>query len=91
MDLTTRAQSKLKAAFPDAVIELDDVPGGCGDSFTLKLAWAGFEGMPPLKRHRHVNQVLKDEMKEIHALQMTLKTMAQYRQEQGGPGPGKEP
>ncbi|KAJ2700627.1 hypothetical protein H4R19_005461 [Coemansia spiralis] len=82
MDLKERAQSKLEAAFPGAVIELDEVPGGCGDSFTLMLACAEFEGLPYLKRHRLVHGALKDEMKEIHALQMSLKTVAQYRQEQ---------
>ena len=34
-----------------------------------------FDGMPPLKRHRVVNEVLKEEIGMIHAI--TLKTFTQ--------------
>jgi len=37
-----------------------------------------FEGVPLLKRHRMVNDVLVEEMKLIHALTMKTWTPAQY-------------
>lgn len=37
-----------------------------------------FEGVPLLKRHRMVNEIVKEEMDKIHALTMKTWTPAQY-------------
>jgi len=60
-----------------------DISGGqptCDGNYKLDLIVVTdkFEGVPLLKRHRMVNDVLVEEMKLIHALTMKTWTPAQY-------------
>jgi BolA protein len=74
----TDIQARLQRAFPAAAIEVIDdshlhaghagAQGGAGH-FTVKIAWPGFAGKPPLARHRLVYDALADWMPDrIHAL-----------------------
>lgn len=59
-----------------------DISGGssCDGGHKLELIVVSpkFEGVPLLKRHRMVNDTLKEEMPSIHALTMKTWTPAQY-------------
>ena len=47
---------------------------GSGEShFKLIIVSQAFDGMPLLARQRLVHEVLKDELKQIHALSLDLK------------------
>ncbi len=47
-----------------------DVSGGCGASYHVKVASKRFQGLPVLKQHRLVQDVLKDEIRKWHALKI---------------------
>jgi stress-induced morphogen len=59
-----------------------DISGGssCDGGYKLELIVVStkFDGVPLLKRHRMVNEVLAEEMSRIHALTMKTWTPAQY-------------
>ena len=55
-----------------------DTSGGCGAMFQLFISSRAFEGLPLLKRHRLVNDALKEEIKEIHALQLKTWTPEEW-------------
>uniref|UniRef100_A0A7S2TV98 BolA-like protein n=1 Tax=Lotharella oceanica TaxID=641309 RepID=A0A7S2TV98_9EUKA len=55
-----------------------DTSGGCGAMFELYLVTKEFEGVALLERHRMIQNTLKEELKEIHALSMKTWTPAQW-------------
>jgi len=44
--------------------------GGCGTFYAITIASAAFKGIPMVKQHRLVNEVLKKEIEGIHGLQV---------------------
>ncbi len=65
-------ESKLRAAFPDAEISLEDLTG-TKDHYQARIVSSAFEGQSPVAQHQLVYAALADEMKgPIHAL--ALKT-----------------
>lgn len=52
-------------------------PNGDYNSVVIKIVSNQFEGKLPVQRHRMVNELLKDEIKLIHAVQIDAKTPAQ--------------
>jgi stress-induced morphogen len=44
--------------------------GGCGSFYAITIASTAFKGLPIVKQHRLVNDVLKEEIKGIHGLQV---------------------
>lgn len=47
-----------------------DVSGGCGSAFSLQIVSPAFEGKKLIQRHRAINDVLKDEISQVHAFQI---------------------
>ncbi|KAF0710132.1 Aste57867_5583 [Aphanomyces stellatus] len=80
MVTTTDISKKLEAAFHATYVQVDDQSDGCGNKFSVILVSAAFEGQALLQRQRAVNEVLKEEMATIHALQMKTWTPAQFEQ-----------
>ena len=65
--------AKIRAALPDAVVELQDLTG-TADHWKATIVSAAFAGKSLLARHRLVMAALAEEMKgPIHALTMDLK------------------
>ena len=61
----------IRAAFPDAVIDITDLAGD-GDHYAAKVTSAAFEGMPRVRQHQAVYAALGGRMGgELHALQLT--------------------
>jgi len=44
--------------------------GGCGTFYAITIASPEFKGIPVVKQHRLVNEVLKKEIEGIHGLQV---------------------
>ncbi|CAJ2509163.1 Uu.00g141890.m01.CDS01 [Anthostomella pinea] len=67
----TITETSLKAALTERLkavhVEVTDMSGGCGQSFTTLIVSPTFAGLNSLKRHRAVNAALKDEIAAIHA------------------------
>lgn len=61
----------IRAAFPDAAIEITDLAGD-GDHYAAKVTSAAFKGMPRVRQHQAVYAALGGRMGgELHALQLT--------------------
>jgi stress-induced morphogen len=70
----TEIETMIKAALPDAVIEITDLAGD-NNHFAAKVISASFEGMSRLARTRVVYAALGGRMgEELHALQLTTAT-----------------
>ena len=64
-------EDMIRAAFPDAVIEITDLAGD-GDHYAAKVTSAAFRGMPRVRQHQAVYASLGGRMGgELHALQLT--------------------
>ncbi|KAL9645663.1 hypothetical protein ABK040_003396 [Willaertia magna] len=64
-------------------VEIEDISGGCGSSFSAFIVSPVFEGLKLLERQRLVMTKLQEEMKSIHAF--TFKkciTPKQYEEQQ---------
>jgi stress-induced morphogen len=67
-------QTRIKAALPDADVDVVDTTGG-GDHFAATVVSAAFAGKGPVERHRLVYAALGDAMRgPIHALALTTRT-----------------
>lgn len=65
-------EAKLRAAFPDGDIELEDLTG-TKDHYQARIVSAAFLGKTPVEQHQLVYLALQEEMKgPVHAL--ALKT-----------------
>ncbi|BBF82403.1 BolA/IbaG family iron-sulfur metabolism protein [Asticcacaulis excentricus] len=61
-------EARLKTAFPDAEIVVEDLAGD-GDHYKAYITDAGFAGMPRVRQHQKVYAALSDLMSgPLHAL-----------------------
>lgn len=63
-------ENKIKTKINCENLEVTDISGNCGTSFSIKIKSPDFKGKAMIMQHRMVNEALKDELKEIHALQI---------------------
>ena len=78
---------QVKKQYPNALeCSIVDHSDGCGAKLELSIVSNTFEGMPLLKRHREVNNVLKEKglWEELHALQVVAWTEEQWEKKKGG-------
>ena len=61
-------ESSLRAAFPDADIQIDDLAGD-GDHYRARIASSAFAGLSRIRQHQLVYAALKGRVGgELHAL-----------------------
>ncbi|KAF2965714.1 hypothetical protein GQX73_g7849 [Xylaria multiplex] len=77
--LKTALAERLKATH----VEVTDMSGGCGQSFTSLIVSPVFAGQNSLKRHRAVNAALRDEIAAIHAWSAKCQTPEEWQKAQG--------
>jgi stress-induced morphogen len=64
-------EGMIKAAFPDASVEITDLRGD-GDHYAARVVSSAFAGMPRVKQHQAVYNALGGRMGGVlHALQLT--------------------
>ncbi|RKF59638.1 putative bolA-like protein C8C9.11 [Erysiphe neolycopersici] len=63
----TALTEKIKKELEATHTEIQDISGGCGQSFSCIIVSPLFENKSTLARHRLVNTTLKDEIAIIHA------------------------
>ncbi|KAH7362093.1 bola domain-containing protein [Plectosphaerella cucumerina] len=93
------AQQITEASLKDALtqrlgaihVEVTDMSGGCGQSFTSLIVSPQFEKQTSLKRHRLVNAALKDEIALIHAWSAKCQTPAEFERDRAAAGPSAGP
>ncbi|CRK35789.1 putative bolA-like protein C8C9.11 like [Verticillium longisporum] len=67
-------------------VEVTDMSGGCGQSFTSLIISPQFEKQSSLKRHRLVNAALKEEIARIHAWSAKCQTPAEWERDRAASG-----
>ncbi|KAG1651598.1 hypothetical protein FOA52_006950 [Chlamydomonas sp. UWO 241] len=70
-------KAKLTESLQASEVTVVDTSSGCGSSFDVTVVSSLFEGKMLLARHRMINEALKEEMKDIHALSIKAVTPAQ--------------
>ncbi|KAH8668710.1 bola domain-containing protein [Xylariales sp. PMI_506] len=84
-------QSALTERLDAIHVEVTDMSGGCGQSFTSLIVSPKFTGMNSLKRHRAVNAALKEEIAAIHAWSAKCQTPEEWEKDKaknsGAAGP----
>lgn len=64
-------ESMIKAAIPDAVVEISDLAGD-GDHYAARVVSESFRGIPRVRQHQSVYAALGGRMGgTLHALQLT--------------------
>ena len=67
-------KAHLREAFPDAVIEIQDLAGD-GDHYRARIVSSAFAGLPRVRQHQLVYAALKGKMGgELHALALETST-----------------
>ncbi|TDZ21794.1 putative bolA-like protein [Colletotrichum orbiculare MAFF 240422] len=83
-------EASLQAALTERLqaihVEVTDMSGGCGRSFTSLIVSPAFEKQTSLKRHRLVNAALKDEIAQIHAWSAKCQTPAEWERDRAAVG-----
>ncbi|KAI0398790.1 bola domain-containing protein [Xylaria palmicola] len=79
---TSITEDSLKSALKERLkathVEVTDMSGGCGQSFTSLVVSPVFAGQNSLKRHRTVNAALRDEIAAIHAWSAKCQTPEEW-------------
>lgn len=65
--------NKLSAALQPTKLEVQDISGGCGSMYGLDIVSGRFAGLSVIKQHKMVNEVLKEEIKGWHGVQLKTK------------------
>ncbi len=50
---------------------LSSKTGGCGSFYAISVEHESFKGLTMIKQHRLVNDLLKDDIKDMHGLQVS--------------------
>ncbi len=88
MSIQATIEKKLQSALSPVHLEvineshMHNVPPGSESHFKVVVASAEFEGKPLVARHRRVNEILAEELQQIHALALHTYTFDEW-QEQG--------
>ena len=65
---SAQIEADLRAAFPDALIQIDDLAGD-GDHFRARIVSSAFEGLNRVRQHQLVFQAMKGKIGGVlHAL-----------------------
>ncbi|KAJ1325953.1 BolA-like protein 3 [Microdochium nivale] len=92
-DSSTITETSLSAALTSRLaathVQVTDMSGGCGQSFTSLIVSPQFAGMNSLKRHRAVNAALKAEIAAIHAWSAKCLTPEEWEKQGGVAAGGK--
>ncbi|RVE50484.1 hypothetical protein evm_004909 [Chilo suppressalis] len=81
--IRNKLQSTLEARHVDVINEsyMHNVPKGAETHFKVVVVSDKFDGLPLIKRHRLVNDLLKDELQSgVHALSIVAKTPQQWNE-----------
>jgi len=74
----TRISDILRREFPKATeIVVNDISGGCGAMFEIRVHTEEFNGMNTVKQHLKVNNALKNEIKDMHGIRIYTQPVPQ--------------
>ncbi|ODV91246.1 hypothetical protein CANCADRAFT_26417 [Tortispora caseinolytica NRRL Y-17796] len=61
---------KLEKALEPKLLNVQDISGGCGSMYQIKIISEKFKGMSMVKQHRLVNEILKDDISKMHGVRL---------------------
>ncbi|KAJ3259974.1 hypothetical protein HK103_001484 [Boothiomyces macroporosus] len=61
---------KLATALEAPKLNVKDISGGCGSMYAVEIHSPKFKGKNLVTQHRMVSDVIKDEIKEMHGIQI---------------------
>ncbi|KAF2434378.1 bola-like protein, partial [Tothia fuscella] len=64
---------RLSDALEPTALEVQDISGGCGSMYAVSITTERFQGLPVIKQHRLVNEVLGEDIKSWHGIQLRTK------------------
>ncbi|XP_050315962.1 bolA-like protein DDB_G0274169 isoform X2 [Anthonomus grandis grandis] len=88
--IINKLQENLKPTFLKVLNEsyMHNVPKGAETHFKVVVVSEEFKDLPLIKRHRKVNELLKEELNGgVHALSIVAKTPDQWKDEEIEPSP----
>ncbi|PAV23330.1 bola [Pyrrhoderma noxium] len=68
----------LRESIPITHLEVTDQSNGCGENYAVFIVSEIFVGKLPLARHRLINELLKDQISQMHAFSQKHMTPKQY-------------
>ncbi|KAG8713225.1 hypothetical protein FRC11_012912 [Ceratobasidium sp. 423] len=71
-------EASLRNAFEPTHLEIQDTSNGCGENYAVVIVSKAFEGKMTLARHRAVNELLKNEISQMHAFSQKTYTPQQW-------------
>ncbi|EJD06102.1 bola-like protein [Fomitiporia mediterranea MF3/22] len=67
-------ETNLRNAIPIMHLEIIDQSNGCGENYEILVVSEAFEKKTTLARHRLINELLKNEIAEMHAFSQVCLT-----------------
>ncbi|KDR74117.1 hypothetical protein GALMADRAFT_124399 [Galerina marginata CBS 339.88] len=77
---TVALEKAIKRAIPVTHLEIEDQSSGCGENYAIILVSEVFQGKTTLARHRMINELLKDQIAQMHAFSQKTYTPKQYEE-----------
>ncbi|CAG8473441.1 8890_t:CDS:2 [Racocetra fulgida] len=62
---------KLSKKFQPTKLNVQDISGGCGSMYAIEISSSVFKGLPMIKQHRMVNELLEDDIKKMHGIRVS--------------------
>lgn len=67
------AKIRSSAKLQPTAVKVTDASAGCGSFFKIQVVSPVFRGKPLIQQHRLVNEVLREEIKNIHGFTLETK------------------
>ncbi|KIY65902.1 bola-like protein [Cylindrobasidium torrendii FP15055 ss-10] len=71
-------EQAIREAIPVSFLNIEDQSSGCGENYAIVLVSEAFEGKTTLARHRWINELLKNQIAQMHAFSQKTFTPKQY-------------
>jgi len=65
--------NRLVEALAPVALQVEDISGGCGSMYAVSITADQFKGLPVIKQHRIVNEILGEDIKSWHGIQLRTK------------------
>ena len=89
MTMQTHIEQKITDSLNPAFLQVENeshmhnVPPGSESQFTVTIVADQFNGKMLIARHRQINQLLAEELEQIHALALHTLTAEEYEKKHG--------
>ncbi|WVO14400.1 hypothetical protein L204_102033 [Cryptococcus depauperatus] len=80
-EIQKQMEEKLRSNLKIEYLEFTDTSGNCGSAFAVTIVSPNFAKMLTLQRHKLVNQILKDEIPQLHAFSQKTLLPEQWEKE----------